>query len=351
MSLVYKLNRILYLAYRKNFINGYRKSKKLSAPTYVLWDCTRKCNLNCEHCGASDKIYRDELSTDEIKSVIADISEMGTKMFPVIGGEPFLREYLLDVLEYANLKGLHTGIASNGFFIDSTVANKLRQIGVTSVQISLDGVEDTHNKIRKNNLSYRKATEAIRNLIDNNIKIVQVATTVTKKNIDELESIYSDLLALNVPKWRIGILMPIGRALESDIDITIRDVSHVMDFIVTHNNNGIDISVTENIPFLFGYETSIRESPVVCPAGITLCCIGVSGNIRGCAEQPDIEKFIEGNVREISLKDIWQRQFRMYRNGTVMFEDPKCAKCKYRYSCFGGCYAMREKSKHCFIGI
>ena len=70
------------------------------------------------------------------------------RFFGATGGEPLLRKDLIEVLEYATKKGIRTGFATNGFFLDEKVARKIKDAGISSIQVSLDGTEEIHNKIR-----------------------------------------------------------------------------------------------------------------------------------------------------------------------------------------------------------
>ena len=347
MNLVYTLNRLGSRWYRKKIFRRAQQNKSVPAPSYILWDCTRRCNLNCEHCGAIKESYDRELSSDEIRKVIVDLAGMKTRMFAVTGGEPFLRNDLLDILSFAHLKGLKTGIATNGYFIDKTVAKQIKNAGVDSVQISIDGLQHTHNKIRGNNQSFKRAFQAIQLLQEINVPSLWVATTLTKSNYAELEKLRDLLVEHHVKTWRISLIMPIGRAEETNrFVLHSSELNHFLNFVL-ENTKPIDILVAENMPFLAQYEEKIRNEPLLCPVGLTACCIGVNGNVRGCAEQPDIPNFIEGNITNDSIINIWQKGFKKYRLNESMQNDDRCRQCKDRYSCYGGCHVMRLGNLQC----
>jgi radical SAM protein with 4Fe4S-binding SPASM domain len=351
MNWIYKLERLAVNRYRSKFYRKAKLNKPVPYPTFILWDCTRRCNLNCEHCGASKEEYSEELSKEEILKVIDDLVKVKTRMFTVTGGEPFLRKDLLAILAYADRKGLRTGIASNGYLIDKDLARKIKESNVYSLQISLDGLESTHNKIRNNSQSFERAIKAIKNLQAVNIPILQVATTITKSNFNDLEELFDLLKSLNVKLWRIGIVMPIGRAVDKDLLLDKEELNQLLQFVKQSNNQGVNVGIAENLPFLARYEEDIREEPVLCPIGITACCIGVTGNVRGCAEQPDIPANIEGNIKDDSILKIWQEGFKKYRLRSIISEDKRCSKCKNKRKCFGGCWVMRENGKNCIYDM
>jgi radical SAM protein with 4Fe4S-binding SPASM domain len=347
----YKLEYYAMLHYRKKIFNYTKHNKILPSPSYILWDCTRKCNLQCEHCGATKETYNRELSFDEIKKVISDIAEMKTQMFSVTGGEPFMRRDLLDVLGFAHSQGLKTGIATNGFFIDKPMAQKIMEIGIDSIQISLDGLENTHNTIRGNDQSFKRAINALRFLQELEIPILSVATTLTKSNVNELEKLWELLVDIQVKSWRISVIMPIGRAETKNRFLLNDSELHRVFTFAADNHKPINILIGENLPFLAQYEEKIRDEPFLCPVGITACCIGVNGNVRGCPEQPETPNFIEGNILQNSIDNIWQHGFKKYRFNELLSIDKTCKKCIKKFNCFGGCHVMRIGNIHCIYNL
>jgi len=348
-NVIYNFNKI-----RDNFFytefNHQLKNGQVFPPFMVAWDCSRKCNLHCAHCGAVKEKYDKELTTEQVKNLIDQLAVMKVRFFGATGGEPLLRRDLIEVLEYAGKKGIKTGFATNGFFIDKKTAEKIQGAGISSIQVSLDGTEEIHNKIRGNNLSFKRAIEAIKNLQEENIKIVSVATTVTPMNFENLKELKKLLLDLKVKRWRLCIIMPIGRANKNNLGLNSKQIRELLEFIVSNKNN-IKIQVGENLPFLAEYEKKIRDAPLICPVGFTACCIGVNGNVRGCPEMPDKKEFIEGNILKEPFSDIWKNGFKKYRKREIIISDKKCSKCKDKENCCGGCWVMREGNTHCIYDL
>lgn len=343
--LKYDFNKLRDSVFYGEFKNQLKKGKVLP-PFMVAWDCSRKCNLHCVHCGAVKERYDKELTTEQIKKLIDKLAVMKVRFFGATGGEPLLRNDLIEVLGYAVKKGIRTGFATNGFFIDKKIAKKIKEAGISSMQISLDGTKEIHNKIRGNNLSFRKAVEAIKNLQDENIKIVSVATTVTPMNFENLKELKKVLLSLKVKRWRICVIMPIGRASKSNLILKPNQIKELLEF-VSSNRDNIKIQIGENLTFLAEFEKRIRKAPLVCPVGFTACCIGVNGNVRGCPEMPDVEKFREGSILEKPFIEIWKNGFKKYRNREILKSDKRCSNCKNKENCYGGCWVMREGNIQC----
>ncbi len=345
----YDIAKLKNTIFFKDF-NYYLAKEKVIPPYYVLWDCSRKCNLHCAHCGAIKEKYDKELTTEQIKNLIDELAKIKVRFFAATGGEPLLRKDLLEVMKYASEKGIKTGFATNGYFINEEMAKKIKEANISSIQISLDGTEEIHNKIRGNNQSFQKAIDAIKFLQEQKIKLVSVATTITPMNFNELAKLKQILLDTKVKTWRICVVMPIGRAERKKLLLNSNQLKELFKF-VSSNKEKIKIQIGENLPFLAEYEKKIRKSPLICPLGFTACSIGVDGNVRGCPEMPDTEEFREGNILEKPFLEIWREGFKRYRTREILNSDKKCANCKDKENCYGGCWVMRKGNTQCIYDL
>lgn len=316
------------------------------APKYVVWDISRNCNLNCLHCGAKKKKYSKELTTPEIKNIVDQLSENQVEYFTVTGGEPLLRTDVLDILDYARKLGLKTGLATNGYYLDKKVAKEINDKGIGTVQVSIDGDEETHNQIRRNTDAYRRAVDAVKNLKKYPNIQVTISTVISPININKLEKIKDLAKSLGVEIWKITTIMPIGNAEKKNLYLNKRQFEELMSFIEKNSKN-IHIEVGENMGFLGKWDKKVRQSPFYCPVGLLACCIGVDGIVRGCPEQPDTKEFQEGSALDKPLIEIWNNGFRMYRERAALKTDEKCRKCKEATRCYGGCWVMRKNKTNC----
>jgi len=337
------------------FLSGvserYRQGRPVPPPRLVVWDSTRRCNLHCAHCGAAGETYPHELTTEQICRAVDEMAALRVDMLAVTGGEPLLRKDLLTVLDYARQRGLKTGIATNGYLVDEAMTQRIGAAGVQSVQVSLDGLESTHNQIRGNAQSFRRAVEAVERLLRQGIPLVSVATTVGPHNLADLEGLGTLLEGLGVRLWRLAVVMPIGRAREADLLLRGEQLEALFAFVRRANRRGFRVYLGENLTFLGRWERRLRRQPAICPVGFTACCIGVDGHIRGCPEQPDTAANREGSLLEEPLAAIWQRGFARYRRREILRTDPRCAACADRFRCYGGCWVMREGEQHCISRI
>jgi radical SAM protein with 4Fe4S-binding SPASM domain len=325
----------------------YRAGKAVPSPSVVFWDCTRRCNLHCLHCGAVKEHYAHELTTEQVKGILNQLADEKVGMIAATGGEPLLREDLPEVLSYAHERGLKTGIATNGFLLDPAAAEWINNLQVFSVQISLDGSEETHNLIRGHDESFARAVHALELLQKLRIPIVSVATTVTTSNLHEIDALKQVLLRMGIRLWRLAALMPIGRAQTSNAFLDGEQLAWLLRYVKENRSRRLRIFFAENLTFLGDWERRIRRKPLICPIGFTACCIGVDGNVRGCPEQPDTDENREGSPLEVPFREIWQKGFRRYRERDILRTDAKCASCASKHDCFGGCWVMRTEGQHC----
>ena len=346
MSLFYAISRLKRNLFLKYFDARYKSGNPVR-PSYVVWDCTRRCNLDCIHCGSKGTEYPAELSTEEIKNIIDQLSLLHIRTFQVTGGEPLLRKDLVEILNYAHLKGLNTSVATNGFHINEDKAKLFAKGDTSLIQISIDGSRDIHNYIRCNTESFDKANAAVRLLKQYSGAKINVATTVMPYNINDLENLKNILLSLKIDFWSIGTVMPVGKAKDdTSLFLSKEQFEYLLNFII-NSRKELNLDIVENFPYLGKFDKKVRTSPRLCPVGILSCCIGVDGHIRGCPDQPDNEFYREGDLRIQTFAEIWENGFKRYRNKEILTSDKNCNYCYYRKDCFGGCWVMREKSLHC----
>jgi len=189
----------------------------------VVWNITRRCNLKCIHCyaQAKDASFENELSTDEGKSLIDDLADFGAPVLLFSGGEPMVRPDLPELAEYAVKKGMRAVISTNGTLITAEKARLLKEIGLSYVGISLDGMEDVHDRFRGVKGAYKKALEGIENSQAAGIK-VGLRFTINKHNAHEIPSIFDLLEEMDIPRVCFYHLVYSGRGSQ----LVKEDLSH-----------------------------------------------------------------------------------------------------------------------------
>lgn len=131
------------------------------------------------------------------------------RSFQFTGGEPLLREDLFTILEAARDEGFETFLMTNGTLIDKAAAEKISKAGVSAVQISLEGLPETHESIRGGG-SFAPAAEGFEALAAAGVDVT-ANVTLTKINVGNILEITE--LAADLGASRIGFarLVPEGR--------------------------------------------------------------------------------------------------------------------------------------------
>ena len=215
----------------------------------VVWNITRGCNLNCVHCYAhAVKISREkELSGDQAMAIIDDLAKFGSPVILFSGGEPLFRPDLMDLAGYAVKKGMRAVISTNGTLIDRQKAEALKEIGLSYVGVSLDGMEDVNDRFRRKKGAFRDALKGIRNCREAGLK-VGLRFTMNRLNIGEISSIFNLLEDMDIPRLCFYHLVYAGRGSALvDQDLSHAERRQVLDLIMDRTKDlherGIDKEV------------------------------------------------------------------------------------------------------------
>lgn len=325
---------------------------ELGYPMTCVWEVTMACNMHCKHCGSScEHSLPDELTTEEALKFVDMCKDMNLGWVNLSGGEPLTRKDIFEIAYKLESYGIGVNIITNGWLIDDDMIEKLKKISSLRVAISLDGTKDLHDFIRKDG-AFEHATNALKKLQAAGISTACV-TTITKKNIDKLSEIYKVLLDCKVEAWQLQIGLPMGN-LEKHPDWVIEpsDVKRIIDFCYeTSNENKIYVYPADCIGYYdkkldaiyrksFGNDVDCEWEG--CHAGVRSFGILHNGDILGCTSIRD-KSFIEGNIRERTLRDIWfdEKSFSWRRNFNKSCLKGACLKCERAEKCLGGCFNTR----------
>ena len=207
-----KLPRFVQLPLAKAYCNRKKKwAQHLKTPVALIFFVTSRCNLRCSHCfywRELNTASEEELSINEIRKIAHSFEHPVS--LSLTGGEPFLRRDLKEIIEaFHEGCGTHeAGIATNGTLETSTVetVRSILDEGLLSnlsVQISLDGLEKTHDAIRGIKGSFEKAVSTLKAL--GKIKkrypdfYLKTALSIQKRNVSEIKAFVEYLLPLNIP--------------------------------------------------------------------------------------------------------------------------------------------------------
>jgi Fe-coproporphyrin III synthase len=178
----------------------------------VIWNLIRRCNLACMHCYSisADIDFPGELSTADVMQVMDDLKAFGVPALILSGGEPLLRKDIFEIAARAKALGFYTALSTNGTLIDAPLARRIGDTGFDYVGISLDGIEATHDRFRRQQGAFGRSLAALRLCRDLDIK-VGVRFTLTQDNAADLPRLLDLVEAERIDRFYLSHLNYAGR--------------------------------------------------------------------------------------------------------------------------------------------
>src|SRR5262245_18034471 len=177
-------------------------------PIFVVWELTLACDLRCVHCGSrAGQPRRNELTTDECRTVIEDLAELGTREVTLIGGEAYLRRDWLDIVRAIRAAGMGCSLQSGGRRLARGRLLAAREAGLQSLGISLDGLPDLHDRLRGVPGSFAAAIGALRSAHDLGLPTT-ANTQLTAAVVPQLPELMEQLVELGVASWQVQLTVP-----------------------------------------------------------------------------------------------------------------------------------------------
>jgi MoaA/NifB/PqqE/SkfB family radical SAM enzyme len=296
--------------------------RPLCGPIHGSLMVTYRCNYDCVMCDFPQKCVEhvrageQEIGTDRFREIIGEFARLGTPGLGFTGGEPMLRADIYDLLACTRQHRMITHLNTNGYFIDDKAVGRLIEIGVDSVNISLDGARpETHDRIRNHSGAFERATGAVERLnrlrrrrgVGLRIKNVAV---IDKTNIDEIPDLIRLSHELGADCIEFIPRQPLSDADHADErsapvdELFLNKVDEMVAYIRNASNEGFGI---ENSPAhlrLFRSAFAGLPSPVRCRAGYNSLLVDCYGDVFPCFPFVSWGK-PAGNVREGSLVALW----------------------------------------------
>lgn len=327
----------------------------------VVWNCTRTCNLKCKHCYSSsdEKHYSGELTTIEAKKMIDNLGAFGVPVLLISGGEPFLREDLMELIQYSQKYNIRSTISTNGTLIDKKMARELKNNHVGYVGISIDGIRERHDSFRGSRGSFDKAVAGIRNCLEVGQK-VGLRFTLSRDTVGQLADVFRLIEEEKIPRVCFYHLGYSGRGTAiMNEDISHEETRAAMEFIMNKakllGNKTEILTVDNHADGVFMYLKTKEENPEKAERMLELLRMNGgnrSGIAIGCIDSqgfahPDqfTTQHILGNVRETDFDKIWTGGTNTIMSGLKERKGllkGRCGVCKWLDICNGNFRSRAE---------
>ncbi len=321
-------------------------------PYIVGWELTLRCNLQCRHCGSSAALPRaNELTAAEALALCEQFPNLLVQEVNFTGGEPLLRPDWPQIAEKLRELEIRTKVLTNGLTLTDERLSLIKEVGISGVGVSLDGLAETHDDIRGRPGLFELATSGLQRAIAAELPTT-VITTVNALNIDQLPQILQALSQLGVERWQVQPVFPLGRSrAAADLQLSRQQYMQLGTFVKEWTPKARNLGIALAPGDSYGYFTTLdeRQPPFRgCPAGIVSCGITSDGRIKGCLSLPD--EIVEGDLRQHDFWDIWfdPESFEYTRGFTAEQLGGMCRDCEHGEQCRGGCSAMSFGSSGAF---
>lgn len=276
---------------------------------------------------------REELDFTECCIFIDELAGLNVFQINFGGGEPFLRDDFLDILEYAHSRGITTCVSTNGTLLDESLMEKLAKMELLYLQVSLDGATPATNDLIRGSGTFDSIISAIDLLNRHGFPHLSTNTVVTRINFREILKIY-ELGRSYGAKTRLSRFRPSGNARRvwQEYHLDKGQLAELSGFLSAHKD-----VLTGDSFFSITAEDRRQLGLNMCGAARMTCSVLPDGAVYPCAFLQD-NLFRAGNVTNESLESIWFNApaFKMLRDIRI----GACEACSRFDQCHGGCPAV-----------
>ena len=313
------------------------ESRSPQFPYHIVWIATNVCNASCLHCSSgSGRRDANELDTFEAKQLLDELADIGVLDVAISGGEPLLRRDIFELIEHATTRGLRVGLGSNGSTITDEVVRRLAAVGLHRLQVSIDGLEKTHDLARCWPGLFRRAERAVRIAVEYGLR-THVCCTVHRMNHSELTDVFALCASWGIRRFNISRFVPTGRG-STALDLIPAEwerVAMTSERLRREHETRVEVTTHLAQMILSAPEVGCHPGFSGCQAGRGQGCVGTEGQVMPCVVLP----VIIGNIRKARFSELWSGSpviAQLKRRDELK---GRCGVCPLREKC-GGCRAV-----------
>jgi len=300
------------------------RAAELGVPMGVHLDITYRCNERCVHCYL-DHDDHGEMTTAEIKDVLDQLAEAGTFFLTLSGGEVLMRRDFFEILEHARRLLFNVRVKTNGVMIRTQEAQRLRELGVEQIQISIYSHRpEVHDAITKLPGSLKRSVAAIRFLKSQGLKVT-IANVLMTANMRDHAGVQALARELGVTYTLDPTITP---KMDGDTSVLRLRIPGSELNAVFHNKDLVGNVEEFCAPPPPPGEDVMEGYP--CSAGHTAAYITPYGDVFHCVQFP----LPSGNVRRQKFMDIWRDSPALNEVRSIRAKDlPVCSTCRHVGTC------------------
>ena len=324
-------------------------------PRLAVWELTLACDQKCIHCGPrAGRARPGELDTDEALRLVRELADMGVGEVVLIGGEAYLRNDFILLIRAIREAGMSATMTTGGYNLTRARAEAMVQAGISSTNVSIDGLRESHDRVRNTAGSWDRAFAALRHLRAAGSKVA-VNTQINVYTRHELLDLLELLAVQGVHSWQLQITVPHGNAADHP-EIVLQpymylELFEVLDRVLDRALElGIRIWPANSLGYFGPHEHRLRRWTKRktghykgCDAGRSTIGIESDGTIKNCPSLGGPTN-CGGSWREHGLEALWYgaREMTGLRERTVDDLWGWCRECYYADLCMAGCTAVAE---------
>jgi MoaA/NifB/PqqE/SkfB family radical SAM enzyme len=264
----------------------------------VIWEVTNECNYACSYCifASTGRKPAGELDTKSIFRVLEELKEANFTHIKFTGGEPFLRDDMMDILEKSAQHGFIFDISTNASRFNESIALRLAQSQAEMIHISLDGYDqETHQAVRGKK-SFNPTIKGLELLLSHRLRPpVRIGCVIHQYNQHDLLAMVQFCHRLGVEELVFSMMEPVGRMKEQDTKLANYPVSQLIEQIdearawLAHEQSSLKISHNlktqiQPMPIYFNLDKKekLHKSDVQCPGATRFLFINSLGMVSPC---------------------------------------------------------------------
>jgi PqqA peptide cyclase len=306
-------------------------------PYTLVAELTYRCPLRCVYCSNPIDFHRSraELSTGDWRRVFSEAAELGVMQLHLSGGEPVLRDDLVELIQHARANDLYTNLITGGTLLDEGKLRRFRDAGLDHIQLSIQGSGRESAETIAGVRSHRKKLEVARlirqigfpltlNVVIHRLNIAEVPELIAialELGADRLELANTQFYAWAAENRRA--LMPTREQYDRAEEIARAAIEKY--------RGTLEIAFVQN-DYLSG-----EPKPCMGGWGRSYMCVNPTGEVMPCHAASVIPGLRFETVRDRALGDIWRDSPAMnaFRGDDWMMEP--CRTCPRKEIDFGGC--------------